>query len=103
MLRFMSDAFHRNVPGPFYVQADCCITCGVPVELAPEMFMWENPDAPHPSCFVYRQPETLTELVKMVDVMGQTEMDCIRFRGDYPEMRHLLIENGHAQQCDPEK
>ena len=98
----MPDAYHRNAPGPFYVEVDCCITCGVPVELAPEMFMWEDPDAEHPSCFVYRQPETLDELIKMAEVMTHTEIDCIRFRGDDPETRRFLVENGHAKQCDPE-
>ena len=28
----------QNSDGPFYIEAGCCMTCGVTVETAPEIF-----------------------------------------------------------------
>ncbi len=45
-----------NVPGPFYVEYGCCITCGVWEDVAPDLLAWLEGDRPH--CYVQRQPET---------------------------------------------
>lgn len=62
--------------------------------------MWDDEIKDGP-CFVYRQPETLLELVKMAEVLSYQEVDCIRFRGDDPDTRRFLLENGHEDLCDP--
>jgi hypothetical protein len=97
----MPNAHPRNAPGSFYVDADCCMTCGIPVETAPEFFMWDDSIKDGP-CFVHRQPETLPELVKMAEVLSYQEVDCIRFRGDDADTRRFLVENGHQDRCDPQ-
>ena len=46
-----------NVPGPFYVEDGCCISCGRLEDVAPDLLAWlEDEDVPH--CYVQRQPET---------------------------------------------
>ena len=61
-----------NVPGTFYVEDGCCISCGV----------WEDvaPDGETPHCYVSHQPETEDEFGRMMDAMHVGEVDCIRAR-----------------------
>jgi hypothetical protein len=53
----------RSVPGPFYVTAGCCTACGVPDE-APDVFEYDDGH-----CFVKRQPVTLDELQRTLNVV----------------------------------
>lgn len=62
--------------GDFYVEADCCLLCGVPEDIAPEVFQTgEN------HCFVKRQPCSQDEVDRTIRAMWSSEVDCIRYRG----------------------
>ena len=97
----MAQSGDRNVPGPFYVDPDCCITCGIPVALAPEFFAKDDTRKFGP-CFVKRQPVTDAEFAKFLKVKDNAEVDCIRYRGDNQRWRRKLIKKGYGPECDPE-
>ena len=69
-------AYGRNAPGDFFVQDDCCLLCGVPWHIAPDLFSHDNT-----SCWVSRQPLTPDEQRRMLQVVETQELDCIRYRG----------------------
>jgi hypothetical protein len=95
----MTKPYHKNVPGPFYVEAGCCVTCAIPVNGAPDVFAWDD-EAEGSHCFVYRQPRTADGFGKVVEVMKHAEFNCIRYRGsDAAEIRQLR-ERGLEGQCD---
>ena len=75
----MNDEFRtrdpRNAPGEFYVLKDCCTLCGVPWDIAPELFAYDDN-----GCWVSRQPETAAEREKMLKVIAFQELDCVRPR-----------------------
>lgn len=96
----MSEAYPKNVAGPFYIENGCCITCGVPVEIAPALFSWDD-DAEYPGhCFVSRQPANATEVDLIVDVMKHSEVYCLRYRGKDGNLKKHLIRSGYGGQCD---
>lgn len=69
---------HLNVLGDFYVEADCCLHCGMPQSIAPELFTsFEE----HDGCLVKKQPRSAEELDRMIEVFGAQDLDCIRYRG----------------------
>ncbi len=86
----------ENVPGPFYVEVGCCLACGVPQSLAPELF---DEDAEH-NCFVKRQPHTTAETDSMLRVVATQDIGCIRYRGTDQATLRRLVEAGEAAQCD---
>jgi hypothetical protein len=93
----MANAHPSSVPGPFYVEDGCCISCGVPHEIAPDLFGWTGADS---HCFVRRQPAGPEEADAMVRALWSSEVSCIRYRGEDPAMIRRLAENGSADQCD---
>jgi hypothetical protein len=54
----------ENVPGPFYVAKNQCITCLAPVENAPDLMgFYEDPTGKGSShCFFKKQPTTPQEI-----------------------------------------
>jgi hypothetical protein len=96
----MAAPYPRNVPGPFYIENECCITCGVPVNVAPNLFSWDQ-QIPYPGhCFVSRQPANGAEVDLVLEVMNRAEVDCLRYRGDDQVLRGRLAREGHEDQCD---
>lgn len=93
----MTKAHPCNVPGPFYVEEGCCITCGVPESLAPDLFGWAEDEA---HCFVRRQPASSDETDSMVRAMWSAEVSCIRYRGSDSALLKRLAELGSAAECD---
>ena len=71
----MGEPDPRNVPGEFYVQRDCCLLCGVPWTLAPELF-GDDKDG----CWVKRQCTTADEHRTMLLVLQTQELGCIQRR-----------------------
>lgn len=67
----------RNVPGEFWVENDCCTLCGVPWNIAPELFAHDDS-----GCWVAKQPGNDDERRKMLKVIDSQEFDCIRRRDD---------------------
>jgi len=101
----MALRFASNAPGDFYVVDQCCLTCGVMHDVAPDLIAWHNfePDdrgyvSSH--CYVSRQPETLGEIAQMLRAMNVMDLDCLRYGGDDPGWLTRLVENGHSEQCD---
>ena len=37
----MGVSYTKNVAGDFYVEDGCCITCGVPTGIAPDIFEYD--------------------------------------------------------------
>ena len=93
----MANPHPCNVPGPFYVEDGCCITCGVPEATAPELFGWTEGDL---HCFVWRQPGSPGETDAMVRALWSAEVDCIRYRGSDPALLKRIAELGSADLCD---
>jgi hypothetical protein len=92
----MTHERHRlNVVGPFYVEAGCCTSCGVPNATAPELF-GETDD----SCFVKRQPQTSSEVDRMLRAMITSEVGCIRYAGADPAVIRRLAESGEGALSD---
>jgi hypothetical protein len=87
----------QNVPGPFYVEDGCCITCGVPIDAAPDNFGWTEAGD---HCFVKRQPVGLEETDRTLRAMWSAEVDCIRYRGDDPSILTRIAQFGQAGSCD---
>jgi hypothetical protein len=88
-----------NVPGPFYVQDGCCITCGVWEFEAPDLLAW-IPGENH--CYVQRQPQTDAEFEQMKRAMEVGEVDCIRVHACKPEWLERLRDEGLGHHIDPE-
>ena len=85
-----------NAPGPFYVCDGCCTACDIPFADAPEMFAYD--DEYH--CYVKRQPESESELSRMIRVMLSAELECIRYRGDDQDILRRLAEAGSTNLSD---
>jgi len=89
-----------KVPGPFYVDDGCCISCGVWEDVARDMLAW-IPEGSYSHCYVARQPRTDEEFVRMMDAMHVGEVDCIRARNCRPDWESRLREAGLGLQLDP--
>lgn len=91
-----------NVPGPFYVEDGCCISCGVWEEVAPDLLSWlDDTDDKYSHCFVKRQPETDAEFERMMDAMMVGEADCIRVHACKSEWLTRLRNEGLEHHIDP--
>ena len=80
--------------GDFYVEEECCITCGVPQSIAPELVGWT--DAELPSCYWIRQPETAEEVEKAIKIIHDQELGCHRYAGDDAE----ILKRLPRRECD---
>lgn len=86
-----------NSPGDFYVSDGCCATCGVPLDIAPEVFAWVEGE---PHCVVAHQPNTVAALENTLEAIRSAETACIRYRGSDPTILRRLVEMGEGEQCD---
>jgi hypothetical protein len=100
--RSMSEhkAHPANVPGDFYVEDGCCTMCLVPFSEAPELFGERKDPKGYSHCFVKRQPETQTELTKMLNAIRCAELMCIRYRGADRRIQLQLVEAETGVVCD---
>jgi len=85
-----------NAPGPFYVVNGCCTACGVPFAEAPGLFAYD--DVNH--CFVTQQPASKQEHDQVVRAAWGAELQCIRYRGNDPQMLRRFAELGEPHLCD---
>ncbi|AXU20021.1 hypothetical protein C7W88_14800 [Novosphingobium sp. THN1] len=81
--------------GDFYVEANCCLLCGVPEDVAPEIFQTGKD-----YCFVIRQPCSPKEVDRTIRAMWASEVDCVRYRGRDPLMLERLARAGMKDQAD---
>lgn len=95
----MSTPHPANAPGDFYVEDQCCVTCGIPVEKAPDVFAWfGEPEASH--CVVAKQPITNEAVSRTLIVMCAAELQCIRYRGTDANIIRRILEMDRADLCD---
>jgi hypothetical protein len=81
--------------GDFYVEPDCCLLCGVPEDIAPEIF---ETGASH--CFVKRQPCSPDEVDRTIRAMWASEVDCVRYGGHDTGLLDRLARAGITDQAD---
>lgn len=81
--------------GDFYVEPDCCLLCGVPEDIAPEIF-----ETGEQHCSIKRQPLSQDEVDRTVRAMWSSEVDCIRYRGRDPVLLDRLVRAGLGYQAD---
>ena len=88
-------AVKENVEGDFYVKDGCCTMCGVPHIEAPELFggFDEKQNAAHKQCFVKKQPETYSELEKMINAIAAQDTGCIRYCGNNEKIIQKILMN----------
>lgn len=86
----------KNVPGPFYVENGCCTACDVSVSLAPDIFTYDETN----HCYVNRQPCTKDEVDRALRAAWSAELQCIRYRGNDPEVLRRFAESGISNLCD---
>ena len=91
-------AHRENVPGDFYVEDGCCLTCAVPFTVAPDLFAWTKKG--NEQCIVCKQPSTPEELDRMLLAFEVADMGCIRYKGIQRTVQMRLVEAREGKQCD---
>ena len=81
--------------GDFYVEPDCCLLCGVPEAIAPEIFRTGEHH-----CFIVRQPCSQNEIDRTIRAMWSSEVDCVRYAGRDATMLERLARAGMTGQAD---
>ena len=81
--------------GDFYVEGGCCLSCGVPQAVAPNLVGWT--DERYAQCYWKKQPETPEELERAFAVFDGQEVGCHRYSGNNAEIQTRIgMENcGH--------
>ena len=79
----------------FYVEEKCCVSCGVPQSIAPELVGWKK-EAELLWCYWIRQPKTPEEVDLAIKILHTQEIGCHRYVGEDPAMLKRLP----AEQCD---
>ncbi len=87
----------KNAPGPFYVVNGCCITCMTPHVQAPTLMGFDDVEK---HCFVKQQPKTDDETYRAIRAVWSSEVQCLRYKGNDPEIMQRLVEIGEADACD---
>jgi hypothetical protein len=83
--------------GEFYVQAKCCMFCGVPQSIAPELVGWRPTESgASEECYWIRQPANADELTRAIDIIHMQELGCHRYSGNDPEVLRRLP----GEDCD---
>jgi 4Fe-4S single cluster domain of Ferredoxin I len=85
-----------NVPGDFYVEDGCCVSCEMPFQAAPGHFQYD--DRGH--CFVCKQPSNDAELASMINAIDMSDVDCIRYAGSDPVTLRRIATLGQASVSD---
>jgi hypothetical protein len=86
-----------NVPGDFYVENGCCISCNMPFTVADDLFSRDSSDG---SCFVSKQPSNGREIYRMLNAFEVQDVGCIRYKGSSRVIKIKLIAMGEGDQCD---
>ena len=87
----------KNAPGPFYVENGCCMMCMVPHVEAPTLMGFDDRDE---HCFIRQQPQTDEEIYRAIRAVSSSEVQCLRYRGQDPDILRRLVEIGERDACD---
>lgn len=89
------DGLHRNYQsepksalGDFYVEPNCCTSCGVPQAVAPDLIGWT--EEPFVSCYWKKQPETPGELEQAFKIFDGQELGCHHYAGHDPAIQRRV-------------
>jgi len=89
-LRFQIIREPTSAPGDFYVDSNCCITCGVPQAVAPDLVGWSDSGV----CRWIKQPSDPSEFQRAFAVFDGQDVGCHRYAGTDPEIqRRVGFEN----------
>jgi len=91
----MITRYPKNVPGDFYVEEGCCLTCAVPMTEAPEFFKMDDEQ-----CYVIKQPANVEETDYLLDAIATQEVGCIRYAGNDKAVIMRMVGNGDGDSCD---
>lgn len=83
-----------SAAGDFFVEHNCCTSCGVPQVVAPDLVGWVEEPLNH--CFWKKQPESPGELERAFKIFDGQELGCHRYAGSDPEIQKRV---GYDQ-CD---
>src|SRR5579862_2977388 len=84
----------NSAPGDFYVEYECCTSCGVPQVVAPDLIA--PTDAADGHCYWRKQPETNAELKQAIKVLATQELGCHRYAGSDP----AILSRISPELCD---
>jgi hypothetical protein len=84
----------KSALGDFYVEETCCMSCGVPQAVAPDLVGWTNENLQQ--CYWVKQPQTANELDRAIQIIHAQEIGCHRYSGSDPAILRRLP----AAQCD---
>lgn len=94
MTRESESAETKSPFGDFYVQDACCMSCGVPQAIAPDLVGWTNENLTQ--CYWLKQPQTADELDRAIKIIHTQELGCHRYGGKDPAILRRLP----AEDCD---
>ena len=83
-------------PPGLHVETSCCTSCGIPWTSAPDVFR-EGDEG----CLVVNQPQTPTELRRVLRVFQYQDLSCVRYAGTEPRVLTILERAGCADACGP--
>jgi hypothetical protein len=87
----------NDVNDDFYVEAKCCMFCGVPQAIAPELVGWKlSETSQFEHCYWIRQPANDDELTRAINIIHAQELGCHRYAGNDPQILRRLP----AEECD---
>jgi hypothetical protein len=76
------------------VENECCVGCGVPQVVAPDLVGWNNDK--NPSCYWKKQPETPDEMRQAFAIFDGQEVGCHRYAGHDP----AILARVGSENCD---
>ncbi len=88
------EAANGNQSG-FYVEERCCVSCGVPQSIAPELVGWKD-ETELLSCYWIRQPKKPDEVDRAIKILHSQEIGCHRYAG----LDRTILKRAPAEQCD---
>lgn len=92
-------AYHRNAPGPFFVEDGCCIECQAPWGEAPDLIAHDD-EGDYPHCYFRRQPGTAEELERAVSACSVSCVKAVRYAGDDPGILDRFRAHNAEESCD---
>jgi hypothetical protein len=81
----------KSVFGDFYVEETCCMSCGVPQAIAPDLVGWTSEDPQQ--CYWVKQPLTADELDRAIKIIHAQEIGRHRYSGATRQYYELPAED----------